>query len=61
MSEPIILFSMLSIAAVLLLSSIVYFIYRWYTDGRDLPPDNIWNNFLDYSSDTPMLSEYNMI
>lgn len=60
MATPTILILMLSISGVLLFISIVYFIYKWYTSDRDLPPPNIWENFLDYNPESPS-SDYSLI
>ena len=60
MSDPIILFSLLAIAGLVLFSSILYFIYRWYTSDRELPPHHVWTNFLDYERGEPLLA-YNEI
>ena len=54
----IILVSVLSIAAVMLISFIGFFVVSYCRDNNAIALPNPLSNYLDYSSDEPLLNPY---
>ena len=59
MALDIILISVLSIAAVMLISFIGFFVVSYCSDNNAIAlPNPPLSNYLDYSSDEPLLNPY---
>ena len=48
----------LIVCCVVVIGTMVYTVYKYCRHEQETPLDRMWTNFLDYSSDAPMLSEY---